>query len=298
MLSIYNYHYIRESFKQKYPSIFGVTPNEFDKQLKTLKNNGDFISPLEVENNLDQVLSSQQNHILITFDDGLKEQYNYALPILKKHNAHAIFFVNTINHTNKTTSNVHKIHLLRSIISNQEILGLLKKCYDTPISNENIEKAKQFYIYDEPESAIIKYQLNIEMDYKSQTHFLNKVFNNYFNEKEISEELYFSRSQIVELSRHGYIGSHTHSHLPLGQLNEDAIIFELNESKTHLEAICERPINQIAYPYGNKAALNDRISSLAKSMSYKVGYTTIPEINTTNQDPLMLNRFDCNEIKI
>ena len=31
MLTVCNYHYIRQDFSFKYPSIFGVTPDEFDR---------------------------------------------------------------------------------------------------------------------------------------------------------------------------------------------------------------------------------------------------------------------------
>ena len=113
MLICVNYHYIRNSFDTKYPSIFGLKPNKFESQLVRLSKLGQFISSDEL------VLKIQQNkplnnlNFLITFDDGLKEQYDLALPILDRLGIPAIFFANSLNSEKKFVSRVHKIHLVR-----------------------------------------------------------------------------------------------------------------------------------------------------------------------------------------
>ncbi len=82
MLSVSNYHYIREDYSANYPSVFGVTPAGFQNQLKELSNIGDFVTINDLQNNYNDIISSKDNFYLITFDDGLKEQFTYALPIL------------------------------------------------------------------------------------------------------------------------------------------------------------------------------------------------------------------------
>ena len=83
MLTVRNYHYIRESFETLHPSIFGVTPADFKNQLLLSLNDGVFVKPNEIITNLEEVLKSKENYYLITFDDGLKEQFDLALPIFK-----------------------------------------------------------------------------------------------------------------------------------------------------------------------------------------------------------------------
>jgi len=90
MLTISNYHYIREKYTTKYPSIFGVTPQQFHNQLQLLQSKGDFISAEDLLTNGDIILKSTENYFLITFDDGLKEQFDYALPILEELNVPAV----------------------------------------------------------------------------------------------------------------------------------------------------------------------------------------------------------------
>lgn len=91
MLIVSNYHYVRDNFDSIYPSIVGITPNEFRKQLVLLKNQGDFINPNYLVENLKEVLESKYNYFLITFDDGLKEQFKNALPIMDELNVPALF---------------------------------------------------------------------------------------------------------------------------------------------------------------------------------------------------------------
>ena len=122
MLTVCNFHYIRNNFDAPYPSIFGVTPYEFENQLLKLSETGEFINQKMVIEDIDSILASEKNFILITFDDGLKEQYVLAKPILDKLNIEAIYFINSINYLEKEVSQVHKIHLLRSQISSSEIM--------------------------------------------------------------------------------------------------------------------------------------------------------------------------------
>ena len=80
---------------------FNVTPETFEKQLAFLKENSytvisfdDYISALKNEKTL------PEKSVMINFDDGWKNQYDYAFPILKKYNDTATFFIETnfINH--------------------------------------------------------------------------------------------------------------------------------------------------------------------------------------------------------
>ncbi len=113
MLAVANFHYIRRDFKTDHPSIYGVTPDQFRKQLRELAKQGRFVSQKEILKGIPE----DNKAILITFDDGLKEQFEMAKPILDEMEIPYICFVNTSNFTEKKLSLVHQIHLLRSRIS-------------------------------------------------------------------------------------------------------------------------------------------------------------------------------------
>jgi peptidoglycan/xylan/chitin deacetylase (PgdA/CDA1 family) len=296
MLTVCNYHYIRPSYKTKYPSIFGVTTDAFRKQIKLLSNTGKVIKPATLLSNAETILGSKDNYILITFDDGLKEQYVYALPILEEFNTSAVFFANSNNTKDKKVSTVHKIHLLRSIIDSKSILSRIEKDTNTVLTSNEKQKAQQIYTYDNPLSAELKYLLNYKIDFKLQEELITKLFDNYFSEEETLQSLYMNKAQIIDLAQKESLGSHTHNHYPLSLINEDDIKFELNESKTYFESLTNNKVEMVAYPYGTNDAVNIEVANMAKQVGYKYGFTTNRGTNTTNENNLLFNRFDCNDL--
>jgi len=293
MLTVSNYHYIRLDFKANYPSIFGVTPNEFKKQLLLLKNQGDFVTPIDLANDIRQILDSKENNLLITFDDGLKEQFDLALPILDELNIPAIFFVNSINFEQEKVSTVHKIHLLRSIFSSDEFL---RKLIDVPFSDSEKNEAKSIYRYDDEKSAILKYILNFKLNFKQQEQIIKKLFDFHFDEDDILESLYLTQQNLKYLGQKGYLGSHTHSHYPLGLLKEEDIKFELEKTKLYLDKLTSSNTNIVSYPYGTPEVCTDLVADMAKKTDHKIGFTTKRGVNTLDENLLLLKRFDCNDL--
>ncbi|MEL0651234.1 polysaccharide deacetylase family protein [Algibacter sp. TI.3.09] len=296
MLTVSNYHYIREDFKTKYPSIFGVTPLAFKKQLLLLQNQGEFIASKDLLDNSEQILSSKENYILITFDDGLKEQFDFGFSILNALDIPAVFFANSINYLEKKVSTVHKIHLLRSIIDSEIVLKSIESKYKSKLRHLDTAKIKSIYFYDDEKSAVLKYILNFVLNYKEQEVVIEELFSNYFDESEILNDLYMTKNQLQELANLKYLGSHTHSHYPLGLLETDHIIEELKLSKTYFETITQSKIEIVAYPYGTDEACTTVVSKLASAAGYKFGFTTKRGTNSNIMDKLLLNRFDCNDV--
>jgi len=296
MLTVSNYHYIRPQFEAKFPSIFGMTPEQFENQLQLLKNDAEFIHPTDLLNNLERVLSSKENYCLVTFDDGLKEQYQYALPILDNLEIPAIFFANSINFEEKKVTTVHKIHLLRSELSSENILHKVFDLSEIRLSNEDQLQAKKVYRFDSEEAATLKYLLNFKMSFDVQEKFINNLFQEYFDENHILQSLYMTTEQIMALASRGYLGSHTHTHYPLGLLDSTAMQFELENSKFFFESLTNTKIEMVAYPYGTKEAATLEVARIAENVGYKIGFTTHKGTNDLDSNPLLFNRFDCNDL--
>jgi peptidoglycan/xylan/chitin deacetylase (PgdA/CDA1 family) len=74
------------------PDVFSATPEAFTAQVRLLKSEFDVISPVD----LPRVLSrGRGSYALITFDDGYRDNYEVAYPILRAAHVPATFFVNT-----------------------------------------------------------------------------------------------------------------------------------------------------------------------------------------------------------
>lgn len=296
MLTVSNYHYIREDYRANYPSIFGVTPSQFREQLLLLKNIGEFVSADDLINNADSLIASANNYILVTFDDGLKEQYKFGFSILDSLNIPALFFANSINFEQKKVSTVHKIHLLRSIISPDDFLKSILKIDSSKINSINTLRAKKIYIYDDEKSAVLKYILNFGLTYSEQEKIIDDLFLTYCDEAEVLHSLYFNDHNLMELALKGFLGSHTHSHYPLGLLRTEDIILELQNSKNFFEKLTTTNINSVAYPYGTQESCTIEVAKIAKQVGYQIGFTTNRGVNTGNENKLLLNRFDCNDL--
>lgn len=296
MLTVSNYHYIRENFDAPFSSIFGVTPNAFENQLQELKNSGKFIHPNDLIQNSYEILNSKENYLLITFDDGLKEQFELALPILDELDVPAIFFVNSINHMEKKVSLAHKIHLIRSVISSDAIFQNLVNHTNRELNQQEVQQAHDFYRFDNHKNAELKYFLNILLDFSTQEKFINGIFARNFNETIVLENLYMNIEEIQKLIEKGFIGSHSHTHLPLGIYDEQTVKNELETTKVYLENLGGKTVDFVAYPYGTKEAATEEVAKIAKEVGYKFGFTTKIGFNDLSSNPLLLNRFDCNDL--
>lgn len=89
-IPVLNYHQINPSEK----SPLTVPTDDFEAQMQYLNNHGyNTISPDELQGFLLDGRPLPDNPILITFDDGYADNYQYAYPILKEHNMKASIFL-------------------------------------------------------------------------------------------------------------------------------------------------------------------------------------------------------------
>ncbi len=296
MLIVSNYHYIREDFTAKHPSIFGLTPMQFRLQIEELSKAGSFISQKDLVDFRDKTFD--KNYILITFDDGLKEQYELAKPILDAMGIPFIFFINTVNFTERKVSLVHKIHLVRSRLSSAEILAELSKISLFELSPQEKAQAIFHYNYDEEQTALLKYLLNFKMSLPQQQEFINPLFEQIFEEESLNSELYFDEQMLQVLDKEDALGSHSHNHVPLGNISSDELQKELKQSQDFFRLKFGKPALSISYPYGSLDA-SSAISEQVNAHGFKLGFTMERAMNNSlEEDPFMLSRFDCNDMPL
>ncbi|MFC2001660.1 polysaccharide deacetylase family protein [Chloroflexota bacterium] len=299
MLLVITYHYIREIQTGK--GIYPITPSNFAKQLDLLGEHFRFISLpelIDMKNNR-PALTISENLCLITFDDGLREQYETAWPILKKKGIPAVFFVSTQPLLDGQLLRVHKIHYVRSIIKHSVIEDSLSAVFKTEYNEimGNIDPGliAKIYRYDSESEAYLKYLLNFVLSENDVDKFIEYLYEKYVKLKDDTRALYLTENQIIELSKHDAIGSHTVSHRPLGKLDLKEAVFELSESKKTLENLTDKRIMAVGYPYGGSAAVTREVAEIAEKSGYEVGFTTERSFNNSLLDPLLLARADTND---
>ncbi|GAA7237965.1 hypothetical protein HpCK35_29240 [Helicobacter pylori] len=136
-MKIIMYHYIRESLKQL-PKFRYLHIENFKKQLDFFEKEFGFITYDEFlylkENPL--FCNKLKNKILLTFDDGLKDHYNYVFNELVKRKLFGIFFVPTRIFKQKKALDVHRIHYLLGKMGGGDIIKYCLQYHKT----KHIEK--------------------------------------------------------------------------------------------------------------------------------------------------------------
>ena len=71
--------------------VFSATADEFDQQLAFLKRESDIVRPGDIPD----LIKKPGRYVMISFDDGYRDNYDLAFPILKSHGVPATFFLCT-----------------------------------------------------------------------------------------------------------------------------------------------------------------------------------------------------------
>ncbi len=304
--SIVTYHYVRPIKTGKYQEIKGLELDNFVKQIKSLKSHFHFIT---IQQLLDCIYNNKEiptNSMILTFDDGLKDHYQYVFPLLRKFNIQGLFFPSIKPIITKSVMDVHKIHFILANCKNvneliSDIFSLVKKHK----KQWHLEDPESYFQrlaisnrFDQKEIIFIKRILQRELPEQLRSKIVEKLFSRYVtkNEQYFSEELYLSVDNIKEMMESGmYFGSHGYSHEWLSFLSTSKLQTEIKKSKKFCEKIgVDKNYLTLCYPYGN---YNDAVIKELKKHGFRAAFTTIPnKTRLVKSNAFTLERYDTNDI--
>ena len=300
MLLTVTFHYIRNTENSIYPGIHGVSPSRLDTQLEYLCKNFNVIKPTELKGISKS--DSKEKYCLITFDDGLMEQYEVALPILEKHNLKGLFFVNGINLHTSSVSEVHKVHYIRSITSPTEFSNRLAEEIDRsrieiPLARDEFKPPEGQNAYDSVDVQYTKYLLFHVLSGKDRSLVVDKLYAGQgIDENEHSKRLYMGSKELIELSEDSCLGSHGWEHDVKNRDNLEETLEDFEKNQLYLSELTGEKVECISYPYGGKSAVSPGVALMAKKVGHSFGFTIERALTTDFCRPHLLPRLDANDI--
>jgi len=305
ILLVVNFHYFGDENRYK-RGIFPINREHFSNQINLLAKHFSFISQNDLVRAIEGEYNLSENSCLITFDDGLRCQYDIAFPILKQSGIPAIFFVGSLPYLKRKTCLVHKIHYVLANYSTNEVTEQINEFIQKNKNQESfikvIEKIKieslKKYRYDEPMTAIIKMILNTDrvFSFRTREKIISRLFHNLVtDEKKFTDLLYFDKKQLIDLFDRGMLGSHSHSHKSLASLSDIQIEKDLKINKSVIEGLVSGNIISASFPHGGKLDVNSKVLTVCKKIGFKLGFTMERAFNSTLVNPLMFARLDTND---
>ena len=273
-------------FRLDDPCLVTSTEN-FEKQVKFLSKSYNIISLADFANHIKKKIPFLPHSLIITFDDGLKNNFINAFPILQKYNATAtIFLMSGYMGTSKITW-YEKISYFINKISLAEFVEEFKRKFpDYGILMQKINQNDQLMFI----VSMFKYKI----DDKERNSFIQGLFSKFkiTIDQEKLKDIFLSWEEIRKMDEAGIMfGSHTSTHPVLSMLNYENASREIVESKKIIEAELDKNINLFAYPYGDKDSFNSNIKEILINNNYSCAVSTIEGFNNPNSDLFELKRI-------
>jgi peptidoglycan/xylan/chitin deacetylase (PgdA/CDA1 family) len=263
---------------------------------------GTFVSAADVRDAACGRRALPDRAVLVTFDDGLREQFENALPVLDRLGVPALFFVNTAPIADETVSAVHRIHLLRAHVAPPRFVEMLqahagRRGVSLAVGSDDAKATAQ-YRYDSPEVARLKFLLNFQLDPRERDALVADCFAERFasDERALSQRLYMDVGQLRALAQRGMLGTHGHEHLPLGMLDAETLRGCVRDSVRALESWTGEAPFALSYPYGSLPACSWSAGEIAAEEGIELAFTMERAGNFGFERPMHLARFDCNDV--
>jgi len=245
------------------PDLISATPDVFRRQL-------DFVSRHFTPVRSEAVVAWAENGkampkspIVITFDDGYRDNRTVALPILQEAGLVADFFI------------------CPWYITNRRLFWWDKMAYcvrrsDGPALSLSYPRRLELPLGDPDEREAARRRLlhvakrTPRLDFDRMLAELQAAAGVELNEPAAARELLMTWDDVRELAVAGMgVGSHSMSHRLLAMSDAATVAKELTRSRRAIEHETGRPVRTLAYPVGS---FDDRTQALAREAGYRLAY--------------------------
>lgn len=222
--------------------------------------------------------------VLITFDDGYRNNLTVAAPILREEGMPAIFFVAT-GYLNTGR-----------VLWNDEVTIRVQHWPEPEIDMPSGGRSTV------PDDAVARraFSKKVNEGCKRVTEEARGGYLEFLRSKTPSVELmddpearmFMQWDEARKLAGMGFeIGSHTVEHPILSTISRERLAAELRESKAAIERELQRPCAAIAYPNGSARDVNEAVFEEVRAAGYDWGFMTTPVWQKPGGDPRKIARI-------
>jgi peptidoglycan/xylan/chitin deacetylase (PgdA/CDA1 family) len=271
-----------------YAPIWAASPGAFREQMERLRDSYRVVTLDEAVALAEAGFDVKEPTALVTFDDGYRDNYEVALPILRELGVPAAFFLPTafLNEPRLPWWDFVAYAVNRT---NVPVLRL-----DRPEPMEiDLERAARV----EAVARVVRACLDHYIDVNDERGFLGHLAERagvVVDDTALGRALFLSWDQARALAGTPgmAVGSHAHSHRTLARLSEAEQRAELAESRRLLEGALGRAVVALAYPYGWPGAYDATTERLAREAGYRLAFTGVEGVNRPGAtDPLAVRRL-------
>jgi peptidoglycan/xylan/chitin deacetylase (PgdA/CDA1 family) len=282
-----------------YDPVISATPESFRAQIELLARKFQLLT-------LDDLLctqaianvaqSSHKPGVLVTFDDGYRDNYETALPILQRYDVPATFFISTQLVEDPTLPWWdHVAYALKT--TRVSTLRVERFEGDTEPLEIQLGPSPSAVTRAAATRAIIGHFVDGTID--NHPWFLDQLSAQArvaIDTRAAGCELFMGWDEVKQLASAGMsIGSHGHSHQAMAKLSDVTQRAELVMSRTLLESATGKEVHALAYPFGWDQTYSPRTQELATEVGYQLAFSATEGVNsllTLCQEPMALRRLN------
>jgi peptidoglycan/xylan/chitin deacetylase (PgdA/CDA1 family) len=274
------YHRVNPDEDPLFPA---VSPQTFDAQMGYLAKNFKVLSLVDIIRRVQQGQALEPFTIAVTFDDGYRDNYIFAHPILKQYQLPATVFVATgFVGSDRLMWNDSLAWAVKNTGEQKTVCEIRGREFPISLGTQQ-DKAVSLNLLLEELKPITE-------DQKKET--VTKIVNALRAKSAAPPSLMLNWSELRAMAQEGWdIGSHTVDHAILTSVELSRAAQELRLSKEAIEQELQRPAELCAFPNGKRADFNGEIKRMVKTCGYRAAATTLRGINDRNLDLFELRRW-------
>lgn len=223
---------------------------------------------------------NKKRHIVITFDDGYKNNHDIVIPILKEYNAKAYFFLSFSNLNSIKPLWIDKILYWFSYVPYGEY-KIRNSNYS--LTNE-VSRLKEYWKLFE----------KIKNNYALRYTIIQDLENLYsFNKIKINSNYYTLRftgltsNDIKKMSHEGFfIGAHSVYHDMLAKLTPSELDNDFKTCKQNVGTIYNTKV--MSYPYGGPVQISQKVLDCAQKHGFTYAFANSPLVKHTKYSSLRI----------